>query len=286
MVTMRKKKVARKKVLYLAQEIYPYLEDSPVGKDSKLIPLGILERGNDIRTFMPNYGVINERRNQLHEVIRLSGVNLTVNDKVHQLIIKVASLMPQRMQVYFIDNDDFFGRKGVFTESDGTYYQDNVERAVFFIRGVFETVKKLRWIPDIIHCQGWFTGLAPLYLRTMLKDDPALSRAKIVYSAYDTAPEFPFDDQLTGVLGYDNIKHPLLDGNKLDREALVKLILEYVDGIIYSEANASDELKNVIKNSGIKALNFESDDKLIETVADFYTDVIGRDEEEDIDEDV
>lgn len=141
MVTMRKKKVAKKKVLYLAQEIYPYLEDSPVGKDSKLIPLGILERGNDIRTFMPNYGVINERRNQLHEVIRLSGVNLTVNDKVHQLIIKVASLMPQRMQVYFIDNDDFFGRKGVFTESDGTYYQDNVERAVFFIRGVFETVK-------------------------------------------------------------------------------------------------------------------------------------------------
>lgn len=283
MVTMRKKKVAKKKVLYLAQEIYPYLEDSPVGKDSKLIPLGILERGNDIRTFMPNYGVINERRNQLHEVIRLSGVNLTVNDKVHQLIVKVASLMPQRMQVYFIDNEDFFGRKGIFTEEDGTYYKDNVERAVFFIRGVFETVKKLRWIPDIIHCQGWFTGLAPLYLRTMLKDDPALSRAKIVYSTYDSAPDFPFDEQLTGVLAYDNIKHPLLDGGKLDKEALVKLVLQYVDAIIYSEADASDELKQAIAKSGIKSLNFENDDKLIETVADFYAEVIGLDEEDETD---
>lgn len=281
MVTMRKKKAAKKKVLYLAQEIYPYLEESSVGKESKLIPLGILERGNDIRTFMPNYGVINERRNQLHEVIRLSGVNLTVNDKVHQLIIKVASLMPQRMQVYFIDNDDFFGRKGIFADETGKYYEDNVERAVFFIRGVFETVKKLRWIPDIIHCQGWFAGLAPLYLRTLLKDDPALSRAKIIYSAYDSAPEFPFDDQLTSVLAYDNIKHPLLDGKKLNKESLVQLILQYVDGIIYSEADAGDALKKSVQDSGLKTLNFESDDQLIETVADFYDEVSGAEEEDE-----
>lgn len=284
MVTMRKKKAAKKKILYLAQEIYPYLEDSPVGKDFKLLPLGILERGNDIRTFMPNYGVINERRNQLHEVIRLSGVNLTVNDKVHQLIIKVASLMPQRMQVYFIDNDDFFERKGVFADEEGTYYKDNVERAVFFIRGVFETVKKLRWIPDIIHCQGWFTGLAPLYLRTMLKDDPALSKAKIIYSAYDTAPEYPFDDQLTGVLAYDNIKHPLLDGQKLDKEALVSLILEYVDGIIYSEADVSEKLKGAVEASGVKSLNYEDEEKLIETVAGFYNELLGRNEEVEAEE--
>lgn len=278
MVAKRTKKVAKKKVLYLAQEIYPYLEDSPVGKESKLIPLGILERGNDIRTFMPNYGVINERRNQLHEVIRLSGVNLTVNDKVHQLVVKVASLMPQRMQVYFIENDDFFARKGVFTDKSGAYYPDNVERAVFFIRGVFETVKKLRWIPDIIHCQGWFTGLAPLYLRTMMKDDPALSRAKVVYSAYDTAPDFPFDEQLTEVLAYDQIEHKLLDGKKLGKEDLVQLILQYVDGIIYSQSDASKELISAIEQeserSGLKCLNFEGDERLIETVADFYSEVM------------
>ena len=164
-------------------------------------------------------------------------------------------------------------------------YKDNDERSIFFVRGVMETVKKLRWIPDVIHCQGWFTGLAPLYLRTMLKDDPALSRAKIVYSAYDTAPDFPFDDQLTKVLAYDNIKHPLLDGNKLDREALVKLILEYVDGIIYSGSEVSDELKNAILKSEVKALNFESDEQLMDTVADFYNDVIGREVEDEIDED-
>lgn len=276
---MRRKKAAKKKVLYLAQEIYPYLEESSVGKDSKLIPLGILERGNDIRTFMPNYGVINERRNQLHEVIRLSGVNLTVNDKVHQLIIKVASLMPQRMQVYFIDNEDFFGRRGVFADEQGVLYDDNVERAVFFIRGVFETVKKLRWIPDVIHCQGWFAGLAPLYLKTMLKDDPALSRAKIIYSAYDTAPEFPFDEHLTEVLAYDNIKHPLLDGNKLNRESLVELILQYVDGIIYSKTDSSQELIQAIEQSDVKSLDFVNDDQLIESVADFYSEVIGEKEE-------
>lgn len=277
---IRKRRQARKKVLYLAQEIYPYLEDSRVGKDSKLIPLGIMGRGNDIRTFMPNYGVINERRHQLHEVIRLSGVNLTVNDKVHQLVVKVASLMPQRMQVYFIDNEDFFGRKGVFTDEKGTYYEDNVERAVFFIRGVFETVKKLRWVPDVIHCHGWFTGLAPLYLRTLLKDDPALSRAKIVYSAYDTAPEYPFDEQLTEVLAYDQIKHPLLDGQALNREALVELILQYVDGIIYSKTNSSKELIAAIEDSGKSVLDFQSDDQLIESVADFYNSIIGAEEEE------
>ncbi len=289
MVTMRKKKVAKKKVLYLAQEIYPYLEETPVGKESKLIPLGILERGNDIRTFMPNYGVINERRNQLHEVIRLSGVNLTVNDKVHQLVVKVASLLPQRMQVYFIDNDDFFARKGVFTDPEGSYYPDNVERAVFFIRGVFETVKKLRWIPDIIHCQGWFTGLAPLYLRTMLKDDPALSRAKIIFSAYDTAPQYPFDEQLTQVLAYDHIEHPLLDGRKLEKEALVELVLQYVDGIIYSKKEASqgliDAIDHAAENSGLKYLDFVGNEQLIETVADFYSEVLQEDSAtDDLDE--
>lgn len=274
----KKEKISKKKVLYLSQEMYPYLENSNVGKDAKLIPMGILERGNDIRTFMPNYGVINERRHQLHEVIRLSGVNLTVNDKVHQLVIKVASLMPQRMQVYFIDNDDFYSRKGVFTDEDGKYYEDNVERAVFFLRGAFETVKKLRWIPDIIHCQGWFTGLAPLYLKTMFKDDPALSRAKIIYSAYDVAPEYPFDEHLTEVLAFDHITHELLNGEKLNRESLVKLIMQYIDGIIYSEEDSSPELIEAIKGSGIASLPFVSDDQLIESVADFYSGVIGEQE--------
>lgn len=268
--------MSRNKVLYLAQEIYPYLEDSVVGKESELVPLGIMARGNDIRTFMPNYGVINERRNQLHEVIRLSGVNLTVNDKVHQLVVKVASMMPQRMQVYFIDNDDFFGRKGVFTNpEDNNYYEDNVERAVFFIRGVFETIKKLRWIPDIIHCQGWFTGLAPLYLRTLFKDDPALSKAKIVYSAYDSTPNFPFAENLTEVLAFDGIKDPLLTGDKLDKETLIQLILKYVDGMVLATSDASQTLLDTIKKSGVPYLDYQNPEQVIKSMAEFYGRVDG-----------
>lgn len=246
------------------------MEKGPIGEVSQLIPVGMMERGDDTRTFMPNYGTINERRNQLHEVIRLSGVNLSVNDEVHQLVVKVASLQPYRMQVYFIETEDFYSRKGMFRDEGGNLYPDNVERAVFFTRGVFDTVKKLRWIPDIIHCQGWFTGLAPLYLRTLLKDDPALSQAKIVFSAYDTTPSYPFGPQLTEVLKYDGIQDPLLTGQELDRESLIQLILKYVDGIVISTKEISDDLLNSIHSSGIQYLDYQEPEVLVEGVAEFY----------------
>lgn len=273
--------MSQKKVLYLAQEIYPYLEESAVGQETKLVPLGIMERGNDIRTFMPNYGVINERRHQLHEVIRLSGVNLTVNDKVHQLVVKVASLMPQRMQVYFIENDDFFGRKAVFADEQGELFEDNAERAVFFVRGVFETIKKLRWIPDIIHCQGWFTGLAPLYLRTLLKDDPALSHAKIVFSAYDQTPDYPFGEDLAEVLAYDGITDDLLSQGALDRESLIALILKYIDGIVILEEDISEHLREAIRTSKVKCLDYQDPDQLIASIADFYAELDEEEREEE-----
>ena len=262
--------MAKKKVLFLAQEIHPYVEESPVGFISQLLPLGIQESGVDIRTFMPNYGTINERRNQLHEVIRLSGMNLVVNDKVHQLIVKVASLQPARMQVYFIDNDDFFARKGTLVDDQGKLYEDNAERAVFFIRGVMETIKKLKWVPDIIHCQGWFTGLAPLYLKTMYKDDPALSKAKIVFSAYDLTPQEPFGAELKEVLAYDKIKDPLLTDEPMDRESLVKLINKYIDGMVISTNEVSDDLLEAIHTSGNKYLDYHEPDKLVDAVKEFY----------------
>ena len=149
------------KVLFIAQEITPYLPDSEIATLCRNLPQGIQERGHEIRTFMPKYGNINERRNQLHEVIRLSGMNLIINDTDHPLIIKVASIQSARMQVYFIDNDDYFQRKQVLTDDNGNEFEDNDERSIFFVRGVMETVKKLRWAPDIIHCHGWLTALAP-----------------------------------------------------------------------------------------------------------------------------
>lgn len=265
--------MAKKKVLYIAQEIYPYVEGK-IGEVSQLTPIGMHERGHDIRTFMPNYGVINERRNQLHEVIRLSGVNLTVNDHVHQLIVKVASMQPQRMQVYFIEDEDFYSRKGIFRDDKGELYEDNVERAVFFIRGVFETVKKLRWIPDIIHCQGWFTSLAPLYLKTLFKDDPALSHATLVFSAYDTTPDFPFGAQLTEVLAFDGIKDELLTGEPLEREALIELALKYLDGIVISTKEISDDLLNRIHQSGIKYLDYQEPEELVDSLEGFYSQLL------------
>ena len=173
------------KVLYVSHDITPFMQESQIGLISRHLPQGVQERGREIRTFMPRFGNINERRNQLHEVIRLSGMNLIINDNDHPLIIKVASIQLARMQVYFIDNEDYFDRKFVFRDKSGKFFKDNDERAIFFARGVLETVKKLGWPPDIIHCHGWMGSLVPLYVKTAFRDNPVYSDAKIIFSFYD-----------------------------------------------------------------------------------------------------
>src|SRR5512145_624712 len=159
-----------RKVLFISQEIMPYLGETKLSKISRDLPQGIQERGKEIRTFMPRYGSINERRNQLHEVIRLSGMNLIINDTDHPLIIKVASIQSARMQVYFIDNEDYFSRKATLKDSNDEPFSDNDERSIFFTRGVLETVKKLRWSPDVIHCHGWFTAPIAILIKKAYKD--------------------------------------------------------------------------------------------------------------------
>ena len=146
-----------KKVLFVNSEIYPYLPEGPLADIGRYLPQGIQERKKEIRSFMPRYGCINERKNQLHEVIRLSGMNIIIGDVDRPLIIKVASIASARIQVYFIDNEDYFRRRQIYRDDDGTFFADNAERAIFFARGVLETVKKLRWAPDIIHCHGWIS---------------------------------------------------------------------------------------------------------------------------------
>lgn len=242
----------------------------------------MLEGGADIRVFMPDYGSINERRHQLHEVIRLSGINQTVNDHVYPLIVKVANLMPQRMQVYFIDSSELFSarREGSILDKDGIPFKDNAERSVFFIRGVFETVRKLRWIPDIIHCQGWFSGLAPLYLRTVLKDDPTLSQAKLVFSLYDKVGDVPFEENLADVLKYDDISHPLLKENsKILRKDLYKIITEYVDGIVLSSEEINSDLAALVEEYGKKSVEYIPNETPIEVMKAFYDDLLGEKEE-------
>ena len=161
-----------KRVLFVNSEIFPYLPESEIANIGRYLPQGIQERKKEIRAFMPRYGCINERKNQLHEVIRLSGMNVVVNDVDRPVVIKVASIAAARsIQVYFIDNEDYFHRKNVFFDENGKFFEDNAERAVFFARGVLETVKKLRWAPDVIHCQGWISHVLPLYLKKAYVDD-------------------------------------------------------------------------------------------------------------------
>ena len=198
--------MASSKILYVCSEVAPYVPDTESSLLSRRLSQAMQERGNEIRTFMPRYGCINERRHQLHEVIRLSGMNLIIDDNDHQLIIKVASIPSARVQIYFIDNDDYFARKAMMRDAEGSPFPDNDERAIFFARGVLETVKKLRWTPTVVHCHGWFAGVVPLYLRRIFNDDPIFKQTKIVVSLYDDGFEGTLDRGFRSKIENEGIK--------------------------------------------------------------------------------
>jgi starch synthase len=172
----------------------------------RYLPQAVQEKGLEVRIFMPKFGSINERRNQLHEVIRLSGMNIIIDDTDHPLIIKVASIPAARMQVYFIDNEDYFHRKNTVANENNEEYDDNDERAIFFARGVMETVKKLRWSPDVIHCEGWITALVPLYVKKSYNDDPFFKHSKVVYSIFDDEFKKPLDEKFMDKILMDGIQ--------------------------------------------------------------------------------
>ncbi|MEG1585302.1 MAG: glycogen/starch synthase [Bacteroidales bacterium] len=261
------------KVLYITSEITPYLPESEISTISRYLPQGIQERGREIRTFMPKYGNINERRNQLHEVIRLSGMNLIIDDTDHPLIIKVASIQSARMQVYFIDNEDYFQRKATLTDESGKEFEDNDERSIFFVRGVMETVKKLRWVPDIIHCHGWMTALTPLYIKKAYADDPSFRNSKIVYSAYNDDFKQAFPENFSEKLLLDGIEDSDIEAIKnkqVSFEDLSKLAMKYSDGVIQGSENIQPEILDFAKNSQKPFLPFQSPDTYIDAYNSFY----------------
>ena len=263
-----------KRVLFVNSEIFPYLPESDIANIGRYLPQGIQERKKEIRSFMPRYGCINERKNQLHEVIRLSGMNIVINDVDRPLVIKVASISAARMQVYFIDNEDYFHRKSIYHDDKGEFFQDNGERAIFFARGVLETVKKLRWAPDVIHCQGWISQILPLYLKKAYIDDPIFSNSKVVLSLYDATPaEFPQDFKeriLFGGVSEDNIKI-MEEPTGIN---LAKLAASYSDGIIFGAENIPQEISDFCKEQGIPCLPFDAksmeDGSYIEVYNSFY----------------
>ena len=267
--------MAKKRVLFISSEIMPYLPESEMSHIGRYLPQGIQEKGKEIRTFMPRFGCINERRNQLHEVIRLSGMNLIINDTDHPLIIKVASIQSARMQVYFIDNEDYFQRKHIITDEKGQFFEDNDERAIFFARGVFETVKKLRWAPDLIYCQGWFTSLVPLYLKKEYADDPIFAHSKVVFSTSN--------DVFEGNLQKDFHKKILTENISTKDVSLVKepthtnvnkLAFHYSDGIIFNNKDIEQELKEYAKKLEKPILEYTNKEEYIDNYSEFFDQIM------------
>ena len=263
------------KVLFVSQEITPYLDESSMSIIGRNLPQGIQERGKEIRTFMPRWGCINERRNQLHEVIRLSGMNLVIDDTDHPLIIKVASIQSARMQVYFIDNEDYFQRKSIIADEDGSEYDDNDERSIFFARGVLETVKKLRWAPDIVHCHGWFPSFVPILVKRTYKEDPMFAKSKVVCSVYNDDFEKSLNPKIKSKLNLEGI-------SKKDLELLAeptypnlsKFALQFSDGIIYGDKKIEKSLDEYIKSSNKPVLDYYGMEEYIDQINNFYDQIL------------
>ncbi len=264
-----------KKVLFVSQEITPYLPETELSQIGRTLPQAIQETGKEIRTFMPKYGNINERRNQLHEVIRLSGMNLIIDDTDHPLIIKVASIQAARMQVYFIDNEEYFHRKQTVVDSNGKFFEDNDERMVFFARGVLETVRKLRWSPDLVHCHGWFTSLVPLYIKNAYREDPLFADSKVIFSMYDNGFDTPLNKSFS--------EKVLIDGVTADHVSMVKnpsydnlvnLAATYSDGLIQGSEDLPGPVQEAMKASGKPILDSVDPEQYVDQFSVFYDSII------------
>lgn len=261
----------KKKVLFISQEITPYLPESEIAEIGRNLPQGIQEKGKEIRTFMPRFGCVNERRNQLHEVIRLSGMNLVINDNDHPLIIKVASIQAARMQVYFIDNEDYFQRKFTISNDDGEEFDDNDERAIFFARGVLETVIKLRWSPDIIHCHGWFTGMVPLFVKKIYHNNPLFANSKVIYSVYDDEFKTSLCENMAAKIADDGIN---MDEISIIKDPSFvnysKLAIDFSDATIKGSQNINSDVESYMKSNGKPFLDYQSKETYIDAYYDFY----------------
>jgi starch synthase len=254
--------MASRNILYLCQEIMPYLPQTELSELSRHLVQAMQERGNEIRTFMPRYGCINERRNQLHEVIRLSGMNLIIDNNDHQLIIKVASIPSARIQIYFIDNDDFFARKAVLTDEQGKVFEDNDERAIFFARGVLETVRKLNWKPSVVHCMGWMSAVAPLYLKKVFADDPLFRDVKVVVSLCNDRFTEPLSAEFAKKVAKEGVEDEKLENlATASYENLYRFVIDYADGVVVASADADKSLVEYARQSGKPLLEYQSIDE-------------------------
>jgi starch synthase len=258
------------RILYVTSEIEPFLKISDVADFVRKLPQAMQEKGMEIRILMPRFGVINERKNRLHEVVRLSGINIPVGNEEHPLIIKVASIPSAKLQVYFIDNEDFFKRKTIFHDKNDKFHEDNDERAIFFCKGVLETIKKLGWSPDIIHCNDWMTGLIPLYLKTIYKDEPMFKDSKVVFSVYDNSFKADFAANMSDKLISSEIEASQVSGLLDAYAGMIKLGASHSDAVLDGTSDTS-LLKTMLNGSSSKMTTMPvNDDMVAEDYFDFY----------------
>jgi starch synthase len=264
-----------KRILYVSSEVVPYLAENEVSLMSYDVPKMVNDQGGQIRIFMPRYGNINERRHQLHEVIRLSGMNLVVNDMDMPLIIKVASIPKERIQVYFIDNDEYFKRKATFTDEDGVLFPDNDERSIFFAKGVVETVKKLNWVPDVIHVHGWMAGMLPVYMKHFYKDEALFANTKIITSVYSQSFDGNLNIEMIKKVAFDGIPNDAISDLEIPNyENIIKTSILHSDAVIIASENLTPSLTKFIESSKKPFLPFAHKDKVAETYTEFYKNIV------------
>jgi starch synthase len=268
--------MSKLRVLYVASEINPFLQTSEVADFVRKLPQAMQERGMEIRILVPRFGLINERKNRLHEVVRLSGINISVGDEEKPLVIKVASIPNAKLQVYFIDNEDYFHRKYVFHDKENKFYEDNDERAIFFCKGVIETVKKLGWAPDIVHCNDWMTSLIPLYLKTTYKNDPLFKDAKSIFTIHNNSFSHKFKSDLLEKVKMMDIEDSMLTNlQSADYQGFIKLGMEFSDSVIMAEDdNSLSELFEEI-NDKKKLETIEQNDNFSESYFNLYNELVG-----------
>lgn len=264
------------RILYVASEINPFLKTTEVADFVRRLPQAMLEKGMEIRILVPRFGLINERKNRLHEVVRLSGINISVGDEEKPLIIKVASIPNAKLQVYFLDNEDYFHRKSVFFDKEDNFYEDNDERAIFFCKGVLETVKKLGWSPDIIHCNDWMTSLIPLYVKTTYKNDPIYKEAKTVFTFHNNKFSHKFGDDLLAKVKMIDIDDSMLGPLKTaDYEGFIKMGMEYADAVNYANEESTESFNNLMKIMSEKKIGTIQNDNFEESYYNLYNELVG-----------
>lgn len=268
--------MGRKKILFVSSEMNPFLNTSSlVSEISRQLPQAIQEKDNEIRVLVPRFGLINERRNRLHEVVRLSGINITIDDNDNPLIIKVASLPEAKMQVYFLDNEDYFHRKALYRNDADQFFPDNDERTIFFCKGALETVKKLGWAPDIIHCQGWMTSLIPMYIKTIYKNEPVFKNSKVVYSVFESEFKETLGDDFARKASLNNIEAEQMSSfDDSSCNGLYRGAIAHADAVVQAGNNIDPLVESEIGKLTTPVMKHSDDAELADNYLKLYDNIL------------